>query len=401
MLGRYADWHDFLVLATGDMMEGGCKLQAERMAKEAPMRGTNNYASLLSSPSPSSIPNPTFKPKFMHDAPGSPTMSLASVPLSSSRSESNSVQFSTPPSPKPEFVQRPDVNVKMATSLMSDVSPRFEASSRESVTPSTFPRPRSYSGIGPNASKSPGDSTSEMFFRISQDSVHTNDFTMSTHQDSSVDSSASPPGEPESGCLSHPSLYGGPFTSMLETSPDAVTKSEGVPNSQLRQSPAIGIPKTTVKQVSKATKVNDITIAKKFGAPAMGSNQPPEKGLTKGPVPGLPSACTSPPLNCIHSVESSSHWKVVSGLLSKERQVTQAPGLMSTGANAEGILGSPNWSGSGRLGSPYGSNRRGGMDPGSGPVRSSPPLKLYQEHWCPEEVNQAMEVPLSAHIRHC
>lgn len=382
--------YDIFVLATGDMREGGCKLQAERMAKEAPMRGTNNYASLLSSPSPSSIPNPTFKPRFMPDSPGSPTMSLASVPLSLSRSESNSGQFSTPPSPRPEFVQRPDVNVKMGTSLMSDVSPRFEASSRESVTPLTFPRAPSYSVIGPNASKSPADSMPEMFLRFSQDSQHTNDFRMSAHQDSSVDSS-SPPGEPESGCLPHRSLYGGPFISMLEASPDAVTKTEGLPNSQLRQSPAIGIPKTTVKQVSKATKVNNNTIAKKYGAPAMGSKQPPEKGLTKGPVPGLPSACTSPPLNCIHAVENSSHWKVVSGSLSKERQVTQSPGLMSTGPRAEGILGSPNWSGSALLGSPYGSSRRGGTDPGNGPNRSSPPL--YQEHWCLEEVNQAMEVP--------
>ncbi|CAM6015246.1 unnamed protein product [Sphagnum balticum] len=307
--GSSPDAHGTSPPYRNDNMKGGYKIQAEQVDKEAPVRGTNNYASLLSSPSPSSIPNPTFTTKYAYDFhTGLPAMSRASVSQQSLFTIENNhhVQLNLPP-PSPSFLSNSDIHsVKMNSTTVSSMSPRFDGSRRESLNLlGVSNSPNDFSGNGyvdleeptsPVANLMPG-----FLSELALNSLETNS-RASTPKDVIVDMSLSPRIDLENGRLPNPSLSVGPPRSLSEEDP--------VVKSSARQLPAIGVLKANVKSASKTSKgIPNITLLR-------------------------------------------------------------------------------------RNGSSFGSPRKSGIDgiqPGSAPMRSTSPAKLYPEHWSPEEVNKAME----------
>jgi len=392
------------------MKVGVNKSQAEQVDKEELLvQSTNNYASLLSSPSPSSIPNPSFTKKYAYDFPAgllATSSSQASVsPQSPFANDSNYVQLMNLPPPSPGFLSDSDINsVKMnATTtttlgtLMSSMSPRlFNGSRRESLNSLGVPDHDDFSGNGyvdpiepaaPVATLMPG-----FLSGLTSNSLDTSS-RASTQKYGSVDLSVSPHIDLDNGCLPNPSLsVDSPMTLTSEDDPAVKCLA--------RQLPAIGVPKTKVKPASKTTKgTNDSMILRRHGMPTMGPRQhPSEKGLKKVPLSGLPG---SPPVNFACTVESRSHWNLVSVSSVQGTSETPPSSVVSSGYNSnEELLGSPNGSRSCLLGSSYSSPRRSGTDgnqPGSTSVHSTSPAKLYPEHWSPEVVNRAMEV---CHISH-
>lgn len=126
------------------MSEGGSKIQAEQISEEAPLQGTNNYASLLSSPGPSSIPSPSFKKNLSNDIVHSLSSDfsvLVSQPLR--RLEGNPVQFiMRPPSPGSESSQILDVKyVENASPVVAVSSMPEESLIFDLQSPEGFSRP--------------------------------------------------------------------------------------------------------------------------------------------------------------------------------------------------------------------------------------------------------------------
>jgi hypothetical protein len=271
------------------------------------------------------------------------------------------------------------------------MSPRFDGSRRESLNLlGVSNSPNDFSGNGyvdleeptsPVANLMPG-----FLSELALNSLETNS-RASTPKDLIVDMSLSPRIDLENGRLPNPSLSVGPPRPLSEEDP--------VIKSSARQLPAIGVLKTNVKSASKTSKgIPNITLLRRNGMPAMTPRQfPSEKGLKKLPQSGLPD---SPPLSFVRTLEGSSHWKVVSALPVQEILEIPASSISSWGNNInEGLSGSANRLGLSLPGSSFGSPRKSGIDgiqPGSAPMRSTSPAKLYPEHWSPEEVNKAMEV---------
>jgi hypothetical protein len=304
---------DFFV-ADNMMKVGVNKTQAEQVDKEELLvQGTNNYASLLSSPSPSSIPNPSFTKKYAYNFPAgllATSSSQASVsPQSPFANDSNYVQLMNPPPPSPGFLSDSDINsVKMNTTttttnlgtLMSSMSPRlFNGSRRESLTSLGVPDHDDFSGneyVDPIEPTAPVATLMPGFLSgLTSNSLETSSRT-STQKDCIVDLSVSPHIDLDNGCLPNPSLsVDSPM--MLTSEDDPAVKCLA------RQLPAIGVQKTKVKPASKTTKgTNDSMFWRRHGMPTMGPRQhPSEKGLKKVPLSGLPG---SPPVNFACTVES-------------------------------------------------------------------------------------------------
>ncbi len=295
------------------MKVGVNKTQAEQVDKEELLvQGTNNYASLLSSPSPSSIPNPSFTKKYAYNFPAgllATSSSQASVsPQSPFANDSNYVQLMNPPPPSPGFLSDSDINsVKMnATTtttlgtLMSSMSPRlFNGSRRESLNSLGVPNHDDFSGNGyvdPVEPAAPVATLMPVFLSgLTSNSLETSS-RASTQKDCSVDLSVSPHIDLDNGCLPNPSLsVDSPMT--LTDSPMTLTSEDDPAVKCLARQ----LPK--VKPASKTTKGTiDSMLLRRHGMPTMGPRQhPSEKGLKKVPLSGLPG---SPPVNFACTVES-------------------------------------------------------------------------------------------------
>jgi hypothetical protein len=301
-----------------NMMKVGVnQTQAEQVDKEELLvQGTNNYASLLSSPSPSSIPNPSFTKKYAYDFPAgllATSSSQASVsPQSPFANDSNYVQLTNPPPPSPGFLSDSDINsVKMNTTtttattatlrtLMSSMSPRlFNGSRRKSLNSLGVPNHDDFSGNGyvdPIEPTAPVATLMPSFLSgLTSNSLETSS-RPSTQKDCSVDLSVGPHIHLDNACLPNPSLsVDSPLTLTSEDDPAV--------NCLGRQLPVIGVQKTKVKPASKTTQgTNDSMLLRRHGMPTMGPRQhPSEKGLKKVPLSGLPG---SPPVNFACTVES-------------------------------------------------------------------------------------------------
>lgn len=397
---------DECVCGSGDAREGGCKIQAEQMGKEAPLRGTNNYASLLSSPSPSSIPNPSFKTKLSFDAvspklPTAAAVSVGSQPFM--RSEGNTVQqVSSPPSSRQSEFLPHSSDVKyveaafsplLTSSMPLTTSTRFEVTSPESSSPTGAAYPMEDS-TGNDSSEAEVSTPPATDFMTRFEAIYVAEPTFDTAVPQDVRGTASsngPASNPSSSVSTSTSdrhrYSNGHGTGRETNSSGAETRN------RLESSSAIGIPKAKVKQaIIKSNKVtNDYADPRRHGVPNMGPRQPAaEKGARRS------SPTVSSAVSVGHSqwaTEPKSHWEPVTPLSAKESPVL----------NGEGLLECPHsWPGPGLSlpGSPIGSlgkpgtecvvNEQGGVGNG----KSSGQSKLFAEHWSPREVSQAMEVSL-------
>lgn len=389
----------------GDLKEGGCKIQAEQICKEAPLRGTNNYASLLSSPSPSSIPNPSFKTKLSFDAFSVKPASACGEPCT--RPEGASVQhvLSSSPSLRNEFPHSSDVTYvedfsPLLASSMSVSSPALEVVSPESSSASEANPKEDSTGNDSSegeVSTPPAASSSGLMTRFEETYAEDCNFHMATRQEERSDASSTIAWQDGSRFSNPKSMTAISVSESRSKHRNGIMQEVTVSSAESRnkvQSHSIGIPKTKVAYQKSSKVQNDYTESRKNGVHGMGTKQPAaEKGIRRSsPLP--PSR--SPNLKTQFQ-DSPSQWKAVSSGVNKDA----ACNLPSAGSMGEGLLeSSHSWPGPGSslLGSPYGS-------PGGSVVellpaaqaavvtgRNSAQSRLFSEHWSVQEVNQAMEV---------
>lgn len=387
------------------MKEGGCKIQAEQICKEAPLRGTNNYASLLSSPSPSSIPNPSFKTKLSFDAFSAKPATASGEPCT--RPEGTSVQhvLSSSPSSRSEFAHNSDVTYvedfsPLLASSTSVSSPVLEVVSPESSSTSEAYLKEDSTGNDSSegeVSTPPATSSSDLMTRFEETYAGDCNFHMATEQEERSD--ASSPCTWQDG-----SRFSNPKSMILSSSSETrsrhsngIVQEVTVSSAESRnrtESHSLGIPKTKVTFPKSSKVQNDYSESRKFGVHGMGTKQPAaEKGIRRfSPVP--PSR--SPNLRA-QVQDSQSQWKALSAGVNKDAAYNLTP----IGSTGEGLSEcSHSWPGPGSslLGSPCGSPGGPGVEllslapPVMVTGRNSAQSKMFSEHWSPQEVNQAMEV---------
>ena len=390
----------------GDLKEGGYKIQAEQICKEAPLRGTNNYASLLSSPSPSSIPNPSFKTKLSFDAfsakPGIPSLEP------STRPEGTSVHHVLSSSPvRSEFPGSSDVKYVEEFSPLLGSSTSVSSSAVEVVSPESSSASEAYAkedSTGNDSSEGevstpPATGVADLMTRFDESYAEDCSFHMVTQREERSDASCTSIWQDRSGFSNPRSVISFGSSETRTRHSNGIVQEVTVSSAESRnkaESHAIGIPKMKVRhEFVKPSKVrNDYTEPRKYGVHGMGTKQPAaEKGIRRSsPIP--PSR--SPSLKTQFQ-DSQSQWKAISSGVSKDAPYN----LPSVSSTADGLLEcSHSWPGPGSslLGSPYGSP--GGLIVESLSVaqsvgingRSSTQSKMFSEHLSPEEVNQAMEV---------
>lgn len=389
----------------GDVKDGTCKIQAEQMGKEAPLRGTNNYASLLSSPCPSSIPNPSFKTKLSFDTLDAKPAIASGQPCT--RPEGDSVQsvLSSSLTSRSEFPQNSTVKYvevfsPLLASSASVPSSTFEVVSPESSSPSeAYPKDDSTGNDSSETEVStpPATTSSDLMTRYGKTYLDYDFYTTIQHEErkDSSDSSTLQDGSR----LSNPNLVMSSSSSESTTrSSNVIVQEMVVSSAESRNkvgSHAVGIPKMKERHtIVKSSKVrNDNVDARRYGAHSTGSKQPErEKGIRRSsPVPPSRSPSLKSPFQ-----DSQSQWKDIYSGVSKDA-VCQQP---FAGSSDEGPLQcSRSWPGPGSslLGSPFG--------PPGGPTvesvsatqtvlnnsRGIPQSKMFSEHWSPEEVNQSIE----------
>ncbi|KAG0589125.1 hypothetical protein KC19_2G292800 [Ceratodon purpureus] len=387
----------------GDMKEGGCKIQAEQICKEAPLRGTNNYASLLSSPSPSSIPNPSFKTKLSFDAFSINPAIASGEPCTGPEGASVHHVSSSSSSRRSEFLRSSDVKYVEDFSPLLASSTSVSSSALEVVSPESSSASEAYpkeDSIGNDSSEGevstpPATGSSDLMTRFEETFAEDPSFHIATQYEERSDASSASTWQDESRFSNPKSVVS---TSSSETRircSNGIVQEVTVSSAESRnkaESHAIGIPKMKVRQAFvKSSKVqNDYTEPRKFGVHGLGTKQSAaEKGIRRS-SPVLPSR--SPGLKP-QLQDSQSHWKAIS-------PGDSSYNLPSVSSTAEGLLEcSHSWPGPGSslLGSPYGSLERPILEPLSAaqPLgvngRSSSQSKMFSEHWSPEEVNQAIE----------